>query len=600
MAIDKRATRLGVLALVGVMLFSLLGVRLWFLQTVRPRSSSRSPRQPRPAPSDLAPERGRIFDADGRILADNQRVLTVAVDWQQIRRKTDRQEIFRRLSAWVDVPVEDMEARFQSNVVQPVPPDADQARIDEPTAIALEERIEDFPGCRSSGVETGVPVRAARRARDRVHGRDHRRAARRLPRSGYLRNERVGQFGIELSMERALHGEWGEQVFEVDAANRPVRLIRDIPPINGFDVQLTIDLELQQYAEQAIETTLKARRTQNAPNPRGQEARRPHREDGPVARRGAVQGAGRVGVVMDYTDGTVLALASYPTFDNRWFEAGLSSRKFSEIFPSENPDGTPIDPDRSILVNRAVQGRYNLGSTFKPIVAFAALDSGLITPGFYYRDEGTYRSSRRRPGRPLQLGAGPLRVPQRHVRAPVGRASTATVNVEDALAVSSDTFFYRIGEKIMSENNFEPVLQEEVPQVRLRRRHRHRVAVRVRRHRARPALKAKLRRARRDQRGRGPGYFVGDNVQLAIGQGLLSATPLQLTTAYATIANQGFVYQPKLVKAIYNPGVPDGRARLRRPRGGHDLREPRQAGAASARSRCRARSARRSSPGCAA
>jgi penicillin-binding protein 2 len=55
----------------------------------------------------------------------------------------------------------------------------------------------------------------------------------------------------------------------------------------------------------------------------------------------------------------------------------------------------------------------------------------------------------------------------------------------------------------------------------------------------------------------GQGYFVGDNVQLAIGQGLLSATPMHLTTAYATIANRGFVLQPKIVKAIWNPGVPD-------------------------------------------
>ena len=61
---------------------------------------------------------------------------------------------------------------------------------------------------------------------------------------GYLLNERVGQFGVELSMESVLHGTWGKQVYEVDAANRPVRLIEDVPPINGFDIQLTIDLDV--------------------------------------------------------------------------------------------------------------------------------------------------------------------------------------------------------------------------------------------------------------------------------------------------------------------------------------------------------------------
>ena len=124
MAIDRRATRLGVLGLVGVILFSALGVRLWFLQTVKAEELQQVTAAAKTRIVRIAPERGRIFDADGRILADNERVLTVAVDWEQLRKKTDRAEIFRRLSAWVDVPVEDMEARFDSDVDSPLPPDA--------------------------------------------------------------------------------------------------------------------------------------------------------------------------------------------------------------------------------------------------------------------------------------------------------------------------------------------------------------------------------------------------------------------------------------------------------------------------------------------
>ena len=70
----------------------------------------------------LLPERGRIFDADGRILADNQRVLTVAVDWDVIRARHRSAELFRRLSGWLDVPVEDMEARFDGQVYSPYLP----------------------------------------------------------------------------------------------------------------------------------------------------------------------------------------------------------------------------------------------------------------------------------------------------------------------------------------------------------------------------------------------------------------------------------------------------------------------------------------------
>ena len=98
----------------------------------------------------------------------------------------------------------------------------------------------------------------------------------------------------------------------------------------------------------------------------------------------------------------------------------------------------------------------------------------------------------------------------------------------------------------------------------------------------------------------GRGYFVGDNVQLAIGQGLLSATPLQLAVGYATIANSGFVLQPKIVKAIWNPGVPDGETGAVDTRPRHRRGVVRQAGAGQPDRRCRARSGCRSSHGPAA
>mgnify|MGYP003336792146 CR=1 FL=1 len=78
-------------------------------------------------------------------------------------------------------------------------------------------------------------------------------------------------------------------------------------------------------------------------------------------------------VVMNHLNGQILAMASYPTFDNRWMEAGVGGAKYKQIFPATNPDGTKISPDESILVNRAVQGNYNLGSTIKPFVAWSAM-----------------------------------------------------------------------------------------------------------------------------------------------------------------------------------------------------------------------------------
>jgi penicillin-binding protein 2 len=552
MAVDRRAARLGVLALVGVMLFGLLGVRLWFLQTVKADELQESVTFAKTRTVRIAPERGRIFDADGRILADNERILTVAVDWQMLRRKTQRDEIFTRLSGWVQVPVEEMERRFKSNVYSPFLPMPIREDIDEPTAIAILERVEDFPGVEILTEWRRVYPYAPHAAHvvGYMGAITKDQLDQRLD-EGYLRNERVGQFGVERSMEAVLHGTWGYKTLEVDAANRPVRIIEEVPPINGFDVQLTIDLDVQQYSEQVIETTLELRRTQTAPNP---VVKKPNgeREKMDTSQGDSVffKAPAASTVVMDYTNGQVLAMASYPTFDNRWFEAGLSSNKFQQIFPVTD------DPDKSILVNRAVQGRYNLGSTFKPFTAFSALNTGLITANERFWDTGAYRLYSVDQDR---CRAGLVRCEYKNATCGNGRPCVyGSVDVEDALAVSSDAFFYRIGEDILERNNGLPVLQDElerfgfgadtgielpfefdgtVPDKELKRLYAERGII---------------------SEDEGRGYYVGDNVQLAIGQGLLSATPLHLTTGYAAIANRGFVLQPTIIKAIWNPGVPDG------------------------------------------
>ena len=557
MAADKRAARLGVLALVGMLLFGLVGARLWFLQTVEQESLQAEVNQTKLRTVPLLPERGRIFDAEGRILADNDRVLTVGVEWEIIRSKTYRTEIFRRLSGWVDVPIEDMEARYQSGIYSPFLPMPVAEDIDERTATAIQERVEDLPGVsileQSRRVYPYAPLashvvgylgRITAETKDYYQG------------NGYFLNERVGQFGIELSMEDELHGQWGSVTYEVDNANRIVREVERVPPINGNDVQLTIDLDQQQFAEQALQTQLRLRQQVTARNPLDPETNFEERvfpeypEEVPYkAPAGSV-------VVQNYQNGQIIALASYPTFDNRWFEADLGGGKFEQVFPSVDANGEPIDPDESILVNRAIQGRYNLGSTFKPFTAFAALDSGLLTPDDYYRDEGSYRMESVESDR---CNSGLVRCVYRNATCSgTGRPCVyGAVDVETALAVSSDAFFYRIGELIMTTNDYQPVLQEEVrkfgfgsdPGIELPYAFDGTVPD--------AALKADYAERGVISEVEGSNYFTGDNVQLAIGQGLLSASPLQLAMGYSTIASRGFLMKPEIIKAVWQPGVPD-------------------------------------------
>ena len=205
-----------------------------------------------------------------------------------------------------------------------------------------------------------------------------------------------------------------------------------------------------------------------------------------------------------------------------------------------------------------MQGRYNLGSTFKPFTAFAALDTGLITANTFHDDTGMYRLTSVDPN---LCDAGLVRCEYKNATC----AGTSRPCVygdgqrrRGALAVSSDTFFYKIGERIMEENGGLPILQEQVrlfgfgadTGIELPFEFDGKVPDRD--------LKAEYADLGVISEDEGRGYYVGDNVQLAIGQGLLSATPLHLTVGYATIANQGFVYQPKIVQAIWNPGTPDG------------------------------------------
>lgn len=559
MAVDRRSVRLGILASVAFILVGLLGVRLWFLQTVRADELQARVDRSRTRVIQLAPERGRIFDADGRILADNERILTLAVDWKYLQRSSERTELFTKIAEWVETEVSEMEDRYLSGFYSPFLPLPLVEDIDEPTAIALLERVEQMPGVEILNEWKRVYPYAPHAAH--VVGYMGAITAEQLDDylvRGYLRNERVGQFGVERSLEDLLHGQWGYQVLEVDATNRPVNIVEEVPPINGYDVQLTIDLDAQVYVEQALETAIVSRRYQYAPNPL---VRQPDGTydllDPALAEQVPFKSPAGSAIIRRYDTGAVIAMASYPTFDNRWFEADLTGTKFREIFPSTKPDGSPIDPDESILVNRAVQGRYNLGSTFKPFTAYAALNTGLITPEDTYVDTGYYDIYSVNQDR---CARGLIRCTFKNALCGTGAPCVyGEVDVEAALAVSSDAFFYKLGEDLLVQNEGERIFQEQVeafgfgadtgielpfeydgtvPDQELKRLYAERGVI---------------------SEDEGRGFYVGDSIQMSIGQGLLSATPLQLNQGYSVLANGGLVIQPTLISTVFEPGTPDGR-----------------------------------------
>ncbi|MDO8364997.1 MAG: penicillin-binding transpeptidase domain-containing protein [Actinomycetota bacterium] len=594
MAVDKRAARLGVLATVSLILIGLLGARLWFLQGVQADEYQAKVTSAKTRTVYIPPERGRIFDAEGRVVADNKQLLTVTVDWAVVRKLRNRLELFERLSGPLQTPVDDLMRRHDPCYKEPRPCTKQQQfdsllplplkeDVSEETVALIMERGEDYPGVdvveQYKRVYPYAPIAAhvvGFMGAISAGNVDTYRA------QGYKLNERVGQFGVELSMERELHGRWGKRVYEVDAAGSIVRELEEfrVEPVAGFDVQLSIDLDIQLYAEQALETQLRNRRNlpediampDSAPhNPLDRETNFKERVYSKKAPDGSVleyypewvqhkAPAGSV-VVMNHDTGQIIAMASYPTFDNRWMEAGISGTKYKELFPSTKPDGSPIDPDQSILVNRAVQGNYNLGSTIKPFVAWSAMHAGIITANTVWNDQGEYTLHTIEP-EDCQHNGGVARCIFKNAtnKRTLLPSKYGDVRVSDALAVSSDTFFYHIGEEIWDASEGlggENLLKTNLERfgfgndtgVQLPFEWGGRVPD--------DAVKAALVEAGVLLPGEAPRLVVGDEVQVAIGQGLMAATPLQIANAYATLANGGFLLVPSIVKNIYQPLTPD-------------------------------------------
>ena len=549
MATDSTASRLKILGSVALVLSSLLCVRLWFLQAVDAPGLEVRVQEVRTRTIKLTPERGRIFDLKGRVVASNERLLTITIDRGVIAKDLSRAQMWDRLSGALGMSFKQLEDRYKSkryDQLQPLPLKED---VSEDLAVYLRERSEDYPG---------IDIREDWRreypyAPMASHVLGFLGAIRESESSyyknlGYDPDARVGQFGVEQTYESVLRGTPGYVKYEVDSLGRFLRQLDRKEAVPGFDIQLTIDLDIQQFTERALQNEIMVRRRTEAPTILLNGEPDPAYPE--ITYYKAPAGSS---VVLNHATGEVVAMASYPNFDNRWFNAGISSEKFGELFP------TTKDPDLSILVNRAISGRYNLGSAFKPFVAFAALNTGQLAGGLKYslRDQGTYK-----------LQSIPDERCQLNVKCVFKNANCGNgapckygrINMETALAVSSDVFFYKIGEEIFTQTGNRPVLEEQVrlfgfgspTEIDLPYEYIGTVPSLV--------LKKRLAADGAIAKEEGKGYYVGDNVQFSIGQGLLSASPLQLAVAYGALGNGGKVLRPRVVRAIWAPGTPNGKS----------------------------------------
>ncbi|HYH49716.1 MAG TPA: penicillin-binding protein 2 [Acidimicrobiia bacterium] len=493
-----RRRRMVAAALVTVSCFLTLFSRLVHLQVAeRPAYAARAEAN-RLRELPIEAPRGRILDRTGRVLADTGAAWRVRLD----RRvpKDRRADLLQRLAPVLGVPVSQLQARVADPAADPVAPVTLIDGAPEDVVVALRERQADF-----DGVEVDShPVRRYPHERLAAHVLGTLGAA-----PGPGRAGRRGGSGVEAAYDHVLAGQPGESRIEVDSVGRPVRTVGERLPVPGRDLHLTLDLDVQTAAERALAEAMALARSGSA---------------------GAVNPApGGAVVALDLRDGSVLALASAPTFDPAALAGRIPARTWAAL---QDPAA------HAPLTNRVLQGLYAPGSTFKPVTALAGLASGLITPQTVVDDRGKYR-----------LGSRSLQNAQ-------GRAY-GKVDLARAMAVSSDVYFYGLGDRMArlpGGTTDDGPIQDFARRLGFGRPTGIDIGPEAGGRVPGPASRreASERRLSAVRDGR---WYPGDNVNLAIGQGDLLVTPLQLASAYAALATGVIPPRPRVV------GEPGGAAR---------------------------------------
>jgi penicillin-binding protein 2 len=505
---DGARIRLAALGVIVVTLFSALFTRLWYLQVLdagqfRVAAQSNGVR----LVYSLAP-RGRILDRQGRVIVDNTMVEDLTVDRATVSRHPD---VLGRLASLLSPPgkpmtPQDLKVAIADPRFDPLTP-VPIAQVPPDTVVYVREHAGDFPGVQVMNVAQ----------RHYPHGslgahllgyvgeiNETELAPRRN--LGYRLGDQIGKSGVELSYENYLRGPPGVTKLEVDSQGKVLGVLAHEAPVPGHDIKLTIDLDVQAMAERALDQGLQAARASY---------------DRPNARHyGAPAGAA---VVLDPRDGSVLALASNPTYDPSAFVNGIPSALFQQLNDAAN---------NAPLTDRATSGLYAPGSTFKVVTGTAALTKGLIAPNTTYLDTGSLRVG----GQIFHNSGGNV----------YGR-----INVTRALTVSSDAFFYNLGAQFWNDRvQYGQAIQDTAKEYGFGI-HTGIVigdqAGRV----SGPDVRKRLHQANPVAFPEGQ-WFTGDNVNLAVGQGELVVTPLQLANAYATFANGGTLYQPRVASAVLN------------------------------------------------
>lgn len=503
---DTSRLRLMILGVVILSLFATLLARLWYLQVLVAPDLKIEARDNSVRLLYTEAPRGRILDRNGRILVDNRIVPTVVVDRDITSKHPD---VLPRLAMYLQTTPAELQkkmedVRFSQYKPVPVAEDVKPAQV-----VYLREHQADFPGVNVVQLSQRFYPNGVLAAH--VLGyvgeiNDKELAPRKQ--QGYRPGDTIGKSGAELEFENELRGQAQVEKLQVDSQGRVLRSLGIQQAVPGHDVMLTIDLNVQALAEESLYQALQT----------AHDAWDPNRLKHYIAPAGSV-------VVEDPNDGSILAMASFPTYDPRAFASGISSTLFQQLQDPAN---------HYPLNNRAIQGEYAPGSTFKMVTSLAALEKDVIAPNTTINDTGSFSV-----GNPPTVFRNFLGL------------SHGQVNLAKALTVSSDVYFYQLGEKLNSYHKPYPI-QEVARSLGLGKPSGIELPFEAEGRVPDPDVKKALHDANPDAFPEGT-WYTGDSVNLAVGQGDLVVTPMQLCNAYATLANGGTLYAPRLGGAVVDP-----------------------------------------------
>jgi penicillin-binding protein 2 len=511
------ALRVAIVGSFALAMFAIIFFRLWFLQVLSGDQYLAQASTNRQRKIEVPAQRGPVTDRDGNILVDSRPSIAVQLSPSDLpRNPARRRHLYKQLASILQISTQRKRcpvaghgkpklAPIQCAVAQQqalLPYANVTIKNDVPTDVQyyLAERQDQFPGVNVQQVWLRhYPLKQVAAQLFGTVGPINQSEIREPRYRGVSQNSIVGQSGLEWYYDHYLRGTDGVDRVQVDALGRPQGDLSQTKPVAGHTLKLSLDLPLQKAGQQALQEAI---------------------GNNPPATAGAF-------VALNPTNGEVYAMGSSPTFDPNTFTKPVPAAVYKQL--NNAASGYP-------LFNRAIQSAYPTGSTFKGITATAALQSGAWGLGETYDDTGVYSN-----------GVG-------DTRHNAGHASYGVLDLTSAIMVSSDDFFYNLGRVLnVDKPNGGPLQQwaraygmgrptgidlggenggilpspkwrSGRDQLELQCEHKHHV----------PSCGIADKRP----------WSVGDNENLAVGQGDLEATPLQLGVAYSAIENGGNVVRP--------------------------------------------------------